>query len=171
MAIEDIDGGGHGKLPIYSIYVLSGRKAEVERRMRFALLLDGNLRPVADIRSSLSRSDGEVAARRADGGAMARLRGPSTTRFAGGPPPHGCATGRINAFFVTLERDKWLGRLDPGSILAAPEKWIPDQVRNDEGLKSNEHDISSIVTLNLFQGPWSDGSFGAAPDARPGHGC
>ncbi|WP_215353889.1 hypothetical protein, partial [Sphingopyxis soli] len=24
-------------------------------------------------------------------------------------------------------------------------------------------DLSCIVTLNLFQGPWSDGSFGAAP--------
>jgi len=55
----------------------------------------GSNRPVAAIRSSLSRSDGEVAARSADGGAIMRRRGPSTIRFADGSPPHRYATGRI----------------------------------------------------------------------------
>ena len=45
--------------------------------------------------SSLWRSHGEVAARSADGGAMARRPGPSTIRFVNGPPPHACRTGRI----------------------------------------------------------------------------
>src|SRR3546814_18800707 len=47
-----------------------------------------------NIRSSLSRSDGEVAARSVDGGAMTRRCCPSTIRIADGPPPHGFAAGR-----------------------------------------------------------------------------
>src|SRR3546814_4814717 len=55
------------------------------------LLWDGKL----PFQSSLSRSDGEVAARSADGGAMARGRCPSTIACGDGPPPHRFATGRI----------------------------------------------------------------------------
>src|SRR3546814_12786546 len=55
------------------------------------LLWDGKL----PFQSSLSRSDGEVAARSADGGAMARGRCPSTIACGDGPPPHRFATGRM----------------------------------------------------------------------------
>jgi len=39
-----------------------------------------------------------------------------------------------------------------------PLLWTPDQVRGDEGVGSEvsfrpEDDVSSFVTLNLFQGP------------------
>jgi len=44
-------------------------------------------------RSSLSRSDGEVAARSADGGANG-APGPSTTAYGSGPPPHEPAARR-----------------------------------------------------------------------------
>src|SRR3546814_8095064 len=82
-----------------------------ESGVAVAPLRDGRKRPEADIRSSLSRSDGEVAARSADGGAMTRRRRPSTTPYGRGPPPHGFAAGRI-----------WMSAHHPKAALSADRK-------------------------------------------------
>src|SRR3546814_8579893 len=81
-----------------------------ESGVAVAPLRDGRKRPEADIRSSLSRSDGEVAARSADGGAMTRRRRPSTTPYGRGPPPHGFAAGRI-----------WMSAQHPKAALRSEE--------------------------------------------------
>ena len=48
---------------------------------------------------------------------------------------------------------------------------IPDQVRDDECQKPTGCSHFTIVTLNLFQGPWPAVYFDAASNERSGHGC
>ena len=58
---------------------------------------------VAVDRSSLWRSHGEVAAARPlTEGLWRDVAGPSTIRFANGPPPHGFATGRIRVLTLRI---------------------------------------------------------------------